>query len=167
MVEVLYYLIRMVYAILTMSYEGFVTILLTAIAVMLAILALGIGILAIWGYVGLRDSVKEAATKHVTMAMDLKLKEYPPASALVELVTRMEAGLGSLEIIQKQIVSKPESKEVAKTSNSAVQEEKAKVGTDVTPIAKYPGEEQQNANASTAGPAPNGPPDADSGSDHS
>jgi len=52
-------------AIAHMSFESAITIILTALAVMLAVVTIGIAGLAIWGYFGIRDSVKEMATKKV------------------------------------------------------------------------------------------------------
>lgn len=52
-----------------MSFESAITIILTALGVMLAIVTLGIAGLAIWGYFGIRDSVKEMGTKKVDEAI--------------------------------------------------------------------------------------------------
>ena len=58
-----------------LSYEGFVTITLTALAVMLAVLAVGVAFLAIWGYAGFNDAVKKAVGEQVGPAMDFHLQK--------------------------------------------------------------------------------------------
>ena len=146
-----------------MSYEGFVTIMLTALAVMLAVLAIIIGILAFLGYAGFKDYIKAAVAEQVPLlvkpAMDEHLKQYPDASKFIELYQELHG----FYLFQKKLVTKPEPKNVAPASNSKVQEEKAKVDKDVIPVADYPGEEPQNVNPD-AESAPDGPTNTDSGS---
>jgi hypothetical protein len=145
MIKVIYEITYICYRLVTMSFESAITIILTALAVMLALLAIGIAVLAIWGYAGLRDSVKDAATKHVTEAMGKKLREYPEAAELVALVRKMEMGLGALNQIQNQLVTSPVSNSIATASNSSVK------------INKYPGEENANASNPSTLPTDTGP----------
>src|ERR1017187_3167881 len=72
-----------------MSFETSITIILTALAVMLAVVTLGIGGLAIWGYFGIRDSVKDMATKRVDEAIKEALKKYPDTADLVSKMERL------------------------------------------------------------------------------
>ena len=55
----------------TINYDGFLTVMITALGVMVAIFAIMIGLAAIWGYAGLRDVVRETATKEVAKAVDV------------------------------------------------------------------------------------------------
>jgi len=143
-----------------MSYEGFVTILLTVVLVVLAVLTIIVAIVAIVGWAGFKDHVKSTVKELVSPAMEEKLKEYPDAAKYIELLQRIEGHLFFLGSVQSQIVSPPASKSVAASSNTAVQEEKAKpvpVPQPVTPIEQYPGEEQPNANPESAPPADDAP----------
>jgi hypothetical protein len=146
-----------------MSYEAFVTILLTVVLVILAVLAIIIAVAAIVGWAGFKDAVKDAVEDLVGPAMDAKLKEYPDASKYIELYQEIQ----SLYLIHKKLVEKPESKTVASASYIAVQEEKAKPAPVEQPAIHlaeiYPGEGQPNADGTTAA----GPADPDAGPDHS
>jgi hypothetical protein len=153
MIGIVYFILAICYRMVTMTFESAITIILTALAVMLALLAIGIAALAIWGYAGLRDSVKDAATKHVTESMQEKLQEYPEASELRALVSKMETGLGFLNQIQNQIVTSPASNSVATASKSSIK------------ISQYPGEETQNASDSTTPTASDSGPNNSQASD--
>jgi hypothetical protein len=141
-----------------MSYDVFITILLTAITVVLAALAalvavvgLGVGALALWGYAGLKDE----AEKTVSETMDAKLKEYPSALDMIALHTRMKATAEFIEQVQNQIVIPAESKPIETPSKAGVQEGVAAVASaEVTKpseatIAPYPGEEADHVRQNT------------------
>lgn len=117
-----------------MSYQEFISIMLTALGVMLAILAIGMAILAIWGYLGFKDIVRDAAKEHVSQAMAIKMQEYPGGADVLESMKQLKQKAEILEGIQNQLVAQPPPKPVATASNSEVQ---------VTPIDKYPGEEEK------------------------
>jgi hypothetical protein len=133
-IRIVYYILVIIDHIISMSFESAITIILTALAVMLAILAIGIAVLAIWGYAGFKDFVREAARSHVSEAMAIKMKEYPGGSEVLESMKQLKERADMLEGIQNQLVAQPPPKPVASASNSEVQ---------VTPIDKYPGEEDQ------------------------
>jgi len=161
-------LLLIVYKMLTMSYEGFVTIMLTAIAVMLAILAIIIAILAVFGYAGFKDAVRDAVSKSVGPIMAEKLKEYPDAAKFIELYESMETRLAFLDSVQNKIVSSPASESSPESSNLGAKETEAKKDKVETPIEPYPGEEPHNvSNTTTAAPATGGSAPADTGADHS
>jgi hypothetical protein len=129
-----------------MSFESAITIILTALGVMLAIVTLGIGGLAIWGYFGIRDSVKEMATKRVDEAMALAMKKYPDAADMLRVLERLRGQADFLDQVRNQAVTAPDPKLVAPASKPDIQEVVAEtplesVRLQVTPIAKYPGEE--------------------------
>lgn len=63
------------------SYQEFLSILLTAVGVALALVAIELGVLAIWGYKGLR----RLANTRVAAAMDKKLREFPNAAEIVKI----------------------------------------------------------------------------------
>lgn len=110
------------------SYEEFISILLTALAVILAALGLGIGALAILGYTQLKRGLHEMAKKHVEEAMEKKLKEYPTPI--------------DMQNYQNQIVAPPAPNQVAVASNVGVQKEGAdEPAPQRTVSAPYPGEE--------------------------
>lgn len=126
------------------------TLVLAALAVLLTVLAIIIGIAAIWGYVGLRDSVKEMASKKVDEAMTLKLKEYPASADMVALVRRLEKYASFLDAVQSQVITAPDPKLVAIASKPDIQGKVPEtplesVDQQVTPIEKYPGEEGNDA----------------------
>lgn len=136
-----------------MPYESAITIILTALAVMLAVVTLGIAGLAIWGYFGIRDSVKDMATKKVDEAMQTVLKEYPPAADILKVLQHLGEQADLMDAIRNQVVTAPDPKLVATASKPVVQEERPEtplesVAQQVTPIEKYPGEEGNDASRS-------------------
>jgi len=107
------------------SYSDFIVILLTALAVLLTALAIGIGIFAVFGYTSLRDGVKAAVQKQVTAVMDAKMKEYSEANEMIELTERvdaLEAAIGGLDQLKNKILTGPAPREDTAASNSMVQE---------------------------------------------
>ncbi|MGA7220840.1 MAG: hypothetical protein WBX38_21170 [Candidatus Sulfotelmatobacter sp.] len=129
------------------------TLVLAALSALLTVLAIIIGVAAVWGYIGLRDSVKEMASKKVDEAMKLKLKEYPASADMVALVRRLERYANFLDVIQNQVITAPDPKSVAIASKPVIQGEipdtpLESVDQQVTPIQKYPGEEGNDADAS-------------------
>lgn len=138
-----------------MSFESAITIILTALGVMLAVVTLGIAGLAIWGYFGIRDSVRDMATKKVDEAMAKTLEKYPAAADILSLMERLRERADFLDQLRNQAVTAPEPKLVATASKPDVQGVVAEtplesVAQQVTPIAKYPGEGAKN-NASSSG----------------
>lgn len=138
------------------SYQEFISIILTALAVMLAVLAIGMAVLGVWGYLGFKDIVREAAKAHVSEAMAIKMQEYPGGAEVLESMKQLKEKADILEGIQNQLIAQPPPKPVASASNNEVQ---------VTPIDKYPGEEdQQNASARGKSDQQSDPSTPDSGS---
>lgn len=126
-------------------YSDLVMIILTALAVLLTALAIGIGLFAVLGYTSLRDGVKAAVQKQVTAVMDAKMKEYPDSSRMVDLMERVDAietAIGGLDQLKNKIVTGPAPKEVASASNPVVQGQ-AEFTPEVIP--NYPEQEAQNA----------------------
>ena len=126
------------------------TLVLAALGVLLTGLAIIIAVAAIWGYIGVRDSVKEMASKKVDEAMTLKLKEYPASADMVALVRRLEKYASFLDAVQNQVITAPDPKSVAITSKPDVQGKKPEtplesVDQQATRIEKYPGEEDGDA----------------------
>jgi hypothetical protein len=132
-----------------------ISVVLAALAVLLTVLAIMIAVAAVWGYVGLRDSVKEMASKKVDEAMLLKLKEYPDAAQMVNLVRRVEKYASFLDAVQNKVITSPDPKLVATASIAGIQEDRPETPIEapsgqVTQIANYPGEEG-DVDASGAG----------------
>jgi hypothetical protein len=71
-----------------MSYEAFLTVVLTAVAVILAALAIIIAIAAVWGY----QSIAGEATKRAESAAGKKLDEY---FASEEISVKLKAAIES------------------------------------------------------------------------
>ena len=65
-----------------MDYSDYLSITLTALAVLLAALTLGVGVLALWGYSQFRSLTREASRKHVSEM----LNEGPFKNRIDELV---------------------------------------------------------------------------------
>lgn len=82
------------------SYQEFISIVLTALAVilaalgaLLAVLGIGLAVAAFMGYTGLKKFVRRLAEEHVTDAMTKKLSEYPdPAEFMAQLRSQIVAG---------------------------------------------------------------------------
>jgi hypothetical protein len=128
-----------------MSFESAITIILTALAVMLAVVTIGIAALAIWGYIGLRDYLKEMADKRVDEAMKQALKKYPDAADMLKTMQRLRDQADFLDQVRNQVVTAPDPKIVESASKTGVQVGSAEtplesVDQQATPIAKYPGE---------------------------
>ena len=126
------------------------TLVLAALGVLLTGLAIIIAVAAIWGYIGVRDSVKEMASKKVDEAMTLKLKEYPASADMVALVRRLEKYASFLDAVQNQVITAPDRKSVATASRPDIQGKVPEtplesVDQQVTPIERYPGEEDGDA----------------------
>jgi hypothetical protein len=129
------------------------TLILAALGALLTILAIIIGIAAIWGYFGIRDSVKEMATKKVDDAMAEALKKYPASADMFKILQRLRDQADLMDQLRNQVVTTPDPKSVAIASKPVVQGERPEtplesVSQQVTPIEKYPGEEGKNASGS-------------------
>jgi hypothetical protein len=128
------------------------TLVLAALACLLTVLAIIIGLFAIWGYFGIRDSVKEMAEKKVDAAMLEVMKKYPDAADIIKALQRLETTAAFFDDMRNQAVTAPEPKIVAQASKSDVQQEVTEVtraetplestAQQVTPIEQYPGEEK-------------------------
>jgi hypothetical protein len=115
------------------SYQEFISIVLMALAVMLATLGVGIAILAIVGYAGLKKGLHEMARKHVVEAMAEKLKEYPSHAEI-------------METLQAQMIAKPASNVVESASNASVEESPTTSEEAGGSLGQpYPGEEPTDA----------------------
>lgn len=133
-----------------MSFETAITIILTALAVILAVVTLGIGSLAVWGYFGIRDSVKDMAEKKLDEAMTEHLRKYPSAADMLNTMRRLNTQADFLDQARNRAVTSPDPKELASASNAGVKGEHAEtplesVAQQVTPIDKYPGEGEDDA----------------------
>jgi hypothetical protein len=131
-----------------MSFESAITIILTALGVMLAVVTLGIAALAIWGYFGIRDSVKEMASKKVDEAMAEALKKYPVAADMLRIMKRLGDQADFLDQMRNQSVTAQEPKFVEMASKPDVQEGVGEtplesIEKQATPIARLPGEEEK------------------------
>ena len=150
LLDLLRLFLLIVYKVLTMSFEGFVAIMLTALGIMLAVLAIGLAIAAIWGW----GEIKSTAAKAATGAIEKVMAEYPAPGRMLELASRMEEILGSWDNIQDKLVSGNAANQVAPASNTGVQQQ--------APVAPpYPGEEAQNVSPATANPEPHNPAPTD------
>jgi hypothetical protein len=117
---------------LIMSFESAVIIILTALGVMLAVLAIGMAAAALWGYAGFKEFVREAAKSHVAEAMAVKMKEYPTADQLIQT-------------IQNQLIARTSANSVAPVTATDVQVDSASVAPT------YPGKEQPDAHNGQVG----------------
>lgn len=79
----------------SMSYADFVAILLTAIAVIVASLGVGVAVLAIWGYQTISKNTKDAADKKASEVAGIKIDYHLNGKAferqLRELIARVQA----------------------------------------------------------------------------
>jgi hypothetical protein len=66
------------------DYKDFSAILLTAVAVIVAVLAIGIAVLAIWGFQEFEKRTREAAERVAKLAMD----DYLSSAAYIEAVNK-------------------------------------------------------------------------------
>jgi hypothetical protein len=73
-----------------MSPESLLTITLTSLCAILAALTIIIGVVAIYGYYGIKNSVIEAAEKKAEAIASDKMARYPPAEELRDVVDRLK-----------------------------------------------------------------------------
>ncbi len=119
-----HYLLQEVAPISThMSYESFLTIVLTSLCVILAALALGIGALAVWGYNGIQEAVTKRATNNAEAALAAKMQEYPDAKEIITVFRKFQEHVQFMESIREQMATGG-SNNVAEASN-LVQDESA------------------------------------------
>ncbi|MGB8064806.1 MAG: hypothetical protein WCF26_23175 [Candidatus Sulfotelmatobacter sp.] len=121
---------------------------------MLAVVTLGIAGLAIWGYFGIRDSVKEMASKKVDEAVREALEKYPAAADILEITERLRTQADLLDQMRNQSVTAPEPKSVEMASKPVVQEGVEEtplesIEKQATPIARLPGEEDSHGDSSS------------------
>ena len=117
------------------TYVDFLTIVLTALGVMLTALAIGIGVAAIWGYQGIKDGATKAVMERAEKRLEERLQAYPEPRRVIELFETMQA----LHEQQKRLSTQLVTSERAKTVDPAgKKDEDAK--TPRRPLAKkYPG----------------------------
>jgi hypothetical protein len=151
--------------------ETFLTIVLTALAVMLAILAIGIAAMAIWGYRGMKEHVVETVNFRVDTELKAKIAEYPAAVDLVSLFQALKEKeafwtslQAALETPQEVTFREPtEDIAVANASNRGLnQVGSAPTGTGFEQIKTYPGD----PNASTTPTIDTEPPEPHAGGDN-
>jgi hypothetical protein len=139
----------------SLNYDAFLTIMLTALGVMVALFAILVGLAAVWGYAGLRDVVGEMAKKEVASAVVETLQKYPDAARMVDVVERLERQAKFWDQLRNQSVTGPEPKSVAPASNGSVEKSVEtpleSVEKQATPIAKYPGEEDGHGDSNPIG----------------
>ncbi len=137
-----------------MPFETAITIVLAALGALLTALAIIIGLVAIWGWAG----IKEEAAKAAREAIDRKTKDYPAPETMLELLSRMQDIVGSWDAIQNKLVTSVATNQVAPASNVGVQQE-----TTVAP--PYPGEGAQNVATSASDSEPHNPGSDDTNAD--
>lgn len=142
----------------TMNYEAFVTIVLTALAVMLAAIGIFLAVLAFVGYSSLKTELKQMAEKRIDAAMGEQFAGYPSAAELRDIQAKLNAFTNLLSEFQTEIVNEPEPNIVDAASNTAVQQvqpqEVEAAPATQSNIPAYPGEEVGDARISTADTAP-------------
>ena len=115
-----------------MTYESFLTIVLTALCVILAALALGIGALAIWGYNGIREAVTKEATSKAEAALAAKMQEYPDARQMISVFQRLQEQVGFMESIRDQMTTNGPNT-VAQASNLGQDENRQRSADSIAP----------------------------------
>jgi hypothetical protein len=79
-----------------MSYETFLTITLTALCAILAAMTIIIGVAAICGYYGIKNSVIEAAEKKAEKIASDKISEYPSPTEMREVIDSLKVYAANL-----------------------------------------------------------------------
>jgi len=130
----------------TFSYDSYLSIMLTALGVMVATFAILVGLAAIWGYAGLKDHLRDIAAKQVSAATEDALKKYPNSADMFKVLQRLKDQADLNDALRNQAVTIPDPKSVATASKSVVQGERSEIPLEsadqqVTQIEKYPGEE--------------------------
>ncbi len=138
----------------SLSNDAYLSIMLTAVGVIVATFAIFVGLAAIWGYAGLKDTVRDMATKEVDKAVKNVLKKYPPAADMLRVMKRLQDQADLLDQLRNQAATeRPEAKTVAPASKASVQGGVAggpatpldSIEQQTTPIEEYPGEEDGHA----------------------
>jgi hypothetical protein len=117
------------------TYIDFLTVTLTALCAILAVLAIIIAAAAIWGYVGIREEITKAVSEKADEALKAKLKEYPDSQEVLGLFEEMRDQHEKQKLLSNRLLADSASKFVADTSKKV--EDKAK---NKTRLARdYPG----------------------------
>jgi hypothetical protein len=128
-----------------LNYDVYLSIMLTALGVMIATFAILVGLAAIWGYAGLKDYLREMAVKQVDAAVQDTLKKYPAAADMIDALNQFRQQQEVLDQLRNQAVTVPEPKLVATASKPDIKGVDAtpleSIEKQATPIALYPGEE--------------------------
>jgi hypothetical protein len=136
------------------SFDAYLSIMLTALGVMVATFAILVGLAAIWGYAGLKDYLREMAQKQVDDAIQSTLKKYPEGADIFKALERLKQQADLLDQLRIQSVTGSEPKNVANASKPIVEEGVVEtplesIEKQATPIAKYPGEEEHHGDSSS------------------
>ena len=154
----------------TLNYDAYLTIMIMALGVMVAVFAIFVGLAAVWGYTGLKDVVRDMASREVKESISLTLKEYPSGGEIVELFQSLKTKADALDVLQNLLVTPLSAKTLEKASKPGIKEAVASVAPpesteqQASGIESYPGEEQANVpsgNGTTVGK--NGSPDTGTG----
>lgn len=91
-----------------LSYDAYLSIMLTALGVMVATFAILVGLAAIWGYAGLKDYIREIAIKKVDHAVQEALKKYPAAADVLSTLEQLRKHAQFWDDITNKVVTGPE-----------------------------------------------------------
>jgi hypothetical protein len=134
------------------------TLVLAALTALLTVMAIIIGIAAVFGYFGIRDSVKDMAQKRVDQAVTEALNKYPDSAVMFKVLDRLSKQADFWDQARNQAVTAPEPKSVENSSKPDITGDEESVlpvesmGRQVTPIEPYPGEEPEDASSSGKNP---------------
>lgn len=136
-----------------LSYDVYVSIMLTALGVMIGTFAVVLALAAIWGYAGLKDSLREMAVKQVDAAMQDALKKYPPAADMFKALNEMRERKELYDRLRNQAVTAIEPKSVETASKPVIkgvgETPLESIEKQATPIARLPGEEDRHGNSNS------------------
>jgi uncharacterized membrane protein len=134
------------------SYDVYISIMLTALGVMVATFAILVGLAAVWGYAGLKDYLHETASKQVDAAIQDTLKKYPASADMLEALRQLKEQIKLWDEIRNQAVTVAAPKTVEIASKPVIQEgveatPLESIEKQATPIARLPGEEDSHGDS--------------------
>jgi hypothetical protein len=123
------------------TYIDFLSVTLTALCALLALLTIIIGLAAVWGYIGLRDEITKTVRERAESALQVKLGEYPDSRAVIGLFDEMRTLHEQQKRLSDQLIAGSDDEIVAAAARTRENHPVRENGTNLDPLAKnYPGE---------------------------
>jgi ABC-type lipoprotein release transport system permease subunit len=132
--------------------DSFISIMVTLLGVMVAVLTIFIAVAAIMGYSGLKEHVKQMVDSKAQESVEQTMKQYPKSGDILNALKELKMHSEALKSMQDQIATVQDSSVLANGTNATASESCASNGIkelepraggseETSFIAPYPGED--------------------------